>query len=81
MLAFTKASAPPKFRTLLKGHTCQAQLYVKRYSISDIPYNDESKCAQWLHELFQEKVFFFFYFYSPWNILHSGSSLSSFCST
>lgn len=56
MLAFTKASASPTFRTLLKGHTCQAQLYVKRYSISDIPYEDESKCAQWLHELFLEKV-------------------------
>lgn len=58
MLAFTKASAIPTFRTLLRGHTCQAQLYVKRYSISDIPYEDEGKCAQWLHELFQEKVSF-----------------------
>jgi hypothetical protein len=29
MLAFTKDSAPPKFRTLLKGGTCKAQLYVK----------------------------------------------------
>ncbi len=29
MLAFTKDSASPKFRTLLKGGSCKAQLYVK----------------------------------------------------
>jgi hypothetical protein len=29
MLAFTKDSAPPKFRTLLEGRRCKAQLYVK----------------------------------------------------
>jgi len=56
MLAFTKESAAPKFRTLLKGHTCQAQLYVKRIPIAQIPYQDEAKCAQWLYKLFQEKV-------------------------
>ena len=29
MLAFTKDSAAPEFRTLLRGQTCKAQLYVK----------------------------------------------------
>jgi hypothetical protein len=29
MLAFRKDSAPPTFRTLLKGHSCKAQLYIK----------------------------------------------------
>jgi lysophosphatidic acid acyltransferase/lysophosphatidylinositol acyltransferase len=29
MLAFTKDSASPKFRTLLDGRSCKAQLYVK----------------------------------------------------
>jgi len=55
MLAFTKDSASPKFRTLLKGHTCKAQLYIKRVPMSEIPYEDEGKCADWLYKLFQEK--------------------------
>ena len=29
MLAFTKDSAVPEFRTLLRGQSCKAQLYVK----------------------------------------------------
>jgi len=40
----------------MKGQSCQAQLHVKRIPITQIPYEDESKCAQWLHEIFQEKV-------------------------
>ncbi len=59
MLAFTKDSASPNFRTLLGGRTCKAQLYIKRIPISQIPYQDETKCAQWLHELFHEKVSFY----------------------
>ncbi|CAF1097206.1 unnamed protein product [Adineta ricciae] len=55
MLAFSKDSASPTFRTLLKGESCKAQLYIKRYPIAGIPYEDESKCADWLHHLFQEK--------------------------
>jgi len=28
----------------------------RRVPISDIPYEDETKCAKWLQEMFQEKV-------------------------
>jgi len=55
MLAFSKDSAPPKFRTILQGKSCKAQLYIKRVPTTDIPYEDEEKCAEWLHTLFQEK--------------------------
>ena len=55
MLAFTKDSAPPTFRTLLKGQSCRAQVYVSRTPITQIPYQNEEKCGQWLHKLFQEK--------------------------
>jgi len=34
------------------------EFYFRRIPISQIPYQDEAKCAQWLHELFQEKVLF-----------------------
>jgi len=55
ILAFTKDSAPPKFRTLLKGHSCKAQLYIKRLPVTEIPYEDEAKCADWLYKVFEEK--------------------------
>ncbi|UJR08668.1 hypothetical protein I4U23_012926 [Adineta vaga] len=55
MLAFSKDSAPPTFRTLLRGQSCKAQLYIKRFPISQIPYEDELQCSKWLHQLFQEK--------------------------
>lgn len=78
MLAFTKDSAAPNFRTLLKGRTCQAQLYVKRIPISQVPYQDEKKCAQWLQELFQEKVFLMKITFSPLNVIDLGSPVRSF---
>jgi hypothetical protein len=28
----------------------------RRVPISDVPYEDETKCAEWLQQLFQEKV-------------------------
>ncbi|CAF3236758.1 unnamed protein product [Rotaria socialis] len=55
MLGFTKDSAPASFRTLLKGHSCKAQLYIKRHPTSQIPYEDEAKCGEWIQKLFQEK--------------------------
>ena len=79
MLAFTKDSAPPSFRTLLQGRSCKAQLYVKRIPISQIPYEDETKSAQWLQKLFQEKVnhFFSIQIHLPKNLI-SGSYLRTF---
>jgi lysophosphatidic acid acyltransferase/lysophosphatidylinositol acyltransferase len=80
MLAFTKDSATPTFRTLLKGQSCQAQLYVKRIPITQIPYQDEAECAQWLHKLFQEKVIFHRNNIS-FDLIYSGSYLRLFYST
>lgn len=55
MLGFTKDSAPATFRTLLKGESCRAEVYVERTPITQIPYQNEEKCAECLHKLFQEK--------------------------
>jgi len=30
--------------------------YYRRVPTSDIPYEDEEKCSEWIHKLFQEKV-------------------------
>ena len=37
MLAFSKDSASPNFRTLLKGRSCKAQLYIKLVEIDKGP--------------------------------------------
>ncbi|CAF1000759.1 unnamed protein product [Rotaria sp. Silwood1] len=55
MLGFSKDSAAPKLRTLLNGHSCKAHMYLKRIPMSEIPYQDDEKCAEWIHKLFQEK--------------------------
>ena len=71
-MGFSEASALPTFRTLLRGQSCRAQLHIKlagrsdpslfvssicrRISVSEISYQDETKCNDWLHRLFQEKV-------------------------
>ncbi|CAF1140090.1 unnamed protein product [Rotaria sp. Silwood1] len=55
MLGFSKDNPSPTFRTLLKGHSCKAQLYIKRTHTPEIPYEDETKCGEWIHKTFQEK--------------------------
>ncbi len=31
-------------------------IFCRRIPMSEIPYEDEAKCADWIHKLFQEKV-------------------------
>ncbi|CAF0861640.1 unnamed protein product [Didymodactylos carnosus] len=61
-LAFTPDSAPPLLTTLIKGQACKAECYIKRIPVTEIPYEDEKKCAEWLHKLFQEKDQIYDYF-------------------
>jgi len=52
----------PELQNLLIGSRCQCEAYVRRIPISNIPIEDETKCAEWLHKLFQEKDKVFEYF-------------------
>jgi len=61
-LGFTKESAKPTLRTLIRGQSCKAELYVKRTPIDNIPYDDDEKCGAWLHKKFQEKDEIYDYF-------------------
>jgi len=45
----------PELSNLLVGHPCHAEAFVRRIPTTDIPYEDEQKCAQFIHTLFQEK--------------------------
>ncbi|CAF4382987.1 unnamed protein product, partial [Rotaria sp. Silwood2] len=46
MLGFSKDRASPILRTVLNGHSYKAQIYLKRVSMSEIPYENNEKCAQ-----------------------------------
>lgn len=45
----------PDLSKLLLGQQCQAEAFIRRIPISDIPYDDEEKSAQFIHKLFQDK--------------------------
>jgi hypothetical protein len=46
----------PELSKLLLGHRCVAEGFIRRIPISEVPYDDEEKCSQFVHKLFQEKV-------------------------
>jgi len=50
----------PELSNLLIGHRCQAEAFIRRIPVSEIPYDDEEKSAQFIHKLFQEKVMILF---------------------
>jgi len=51
----------PELSNILIGHPCLAEGFIRRIPVSEIPYDDEEKCAEFIHKLFQEKVGFFFF--------------------
>jgi lysophosphatidic acid acyltransferase/lysophosphatidylinositol acyltransferase len=50
----------PELSNLLIGQRCQAEAFIRRIPVSEIPYNDEEKSSEFVHKLFQEKVRFSF---------------------
>ncbi|CAF2924638.1 unnamed protein product [Rotaria sp. Silwood2] len=45
----------PELSNLLMGQQCQGEAFVRRIPVSEVPYDDEEKSAQFIHKLFQEK--------------------------
>ncbi|CAF1314506.1 unnamed protein product [Adineta steineri] len=52
----------PELSNLLIGHQCQAEAFIRRIPIAEVPYDDEKKAAEFIHKLFQEKDKTFDYF-------------------
>ena len=46
----------PELSNMLVGERCQAESFIRRIPISEIPHDDEKKSAEFIHKLFQEKV-------------------------
>ncbi|CAF1153068.1 unnamed protein product, partial [Adineta ricciae] len=52
----------PELSNMLVGERCQAESFIRRIPISEVPYDDEKKSAEFIHKLFQEKDKTFEYF-------------------
>ncbi|UJR16396.1 hypothetical protein I4U23_003299 [Adineta vaga] len=52
----------PELSNMLVGQRCLAESFIRRIPITEIPYDDEKKAAEFIHKLFQEKDKIFDYF-------------------
>lgn len=41
---------------IINGEPIYGQMVIRRIPIKDIPIDDESKCSEFLHKLYEEKV-------------------------
>lgn len=46
----------PELAKLILGHRCQAEGFIRRIPVSEIPYDNEEQSAEFIQKLFQEKV-------------------------
>ena len=60
-MGFTKTGAEPTLLSIIKGRPCRAEIFVRRFPISQIPTDTEG-CDQWVHNLYQEKDRIYDYF-------------------
>ncbi|CAF2446903.1 unnamed protein product [Rotaria sp. Silwood2] len=60
-VGFKENGAEPTLLSILKGRSCQAEIFVKRIPVSKIPQDTEG-CNNWVHELYQEKDKIYDYF-------------------
>ncbi|CAF1052840.1 unnamed protein product [Rotaria sp. Silwood1] len=60
-IGFKENGAKPTLLSILKGRSCQAEIFVKRIPVSEIPQDTEG-CNNWVHELYQEKDKIYDYF-------------------
>ncbi|CAF0979391.1 unnamed protein product [Rotaria sordida] len=60
-IGFKHTGAEPTLLSVLKGRSCQAEIFVKRIPTSEIPQDTEG-CSNWVHQLYQEKDKIYDYF-------------------
>ncbi|CAF3249312.1 unnamed protein product [Rotaria socialis] len=60
-LGFKKTGAEPTLLSIIKGRSCQAELFIRRIPISEIPTDTEGS-SNWVHELYREKDKIYDYF-------------------
>jgi len=60
-VGFKKTGADPTLLSILKGRSCQAEIFIRRIPISEIP-TDTKGCDNWVHNLYREKDQIYDYF-------------------
>ncbi|CAF2092382.1 unnamed protein product [Rotaria magnacalcarata] len=60
-VGFKNNGAEPTFLSILKGRSCQAEMFIRRIPISEIP-KDTQGCSDWVHKLYGEKDKIYDYF-------------------
>ncbi len=60
-IGFKKTGADPTLRSVIKGRSCQAEMFIRRIPVSEIP-NDTKGCEDWVHHLYREKDQIYDYF-------------------
>ena len=51
-----EASGKPDLNTVRNGVPLKGHMLVRRIPIEKIPVDDEAKCSEFIHKLYQEKV-------------------------
>jgi len=60
-VAFKTTGADPTLVNILKGRSCQAEMFIRRIPICEIPTDTEA-CSQWVYQLYREKDEIYDYF-------------------
>lgn len=60
-VGFKKTAAEPTLLSIIKGRACQAEMFVKRIPVAQIP-KDTNGCNDWVHQLYREKDEIYDYF-------------------
>ncbi|CAF4176551.1 unnamed protein product [Rotaria sordida] len=60
-VGFKKSGAKPTLLSIIKGRYCQAEIFVRRIPLSQIP-KDTNGCNNWIYKLYKEKDQIYDYF-------------------
>ncbi|CAF3780471.1 unnamed protein product [Rotaria sordida] len=60
-VGFKKSGAKPTLLSIIQGRSCQAEIFVRRIPLSEIP-KDTNGCNNWVYKLYKEKDQIYDYF-------------------
>lgn len=60
-VGFKNTGADPTLLSILKGRSCQAEMFIRRIPVTEIPKDTEGS-SNWVHKLYREKDEIYDYF-------------------
>jgi len=58
----------PELSDLILGQRCQAEAFIRRIPVSEVPYEDEKESAEFIYKMFQEKVIYVSFLFFDFSI-------------